>query len=650
MDQPFAAYKGDEPYVFVCYAHDDEDVVYPEIAWLHEQGINIWYDEGISAGKIWREEIGDSIKGASKVLYYVSSSSLASDHCSREINFALDRHKNVLPVYLEDVTLTTDLEVGLSRVQALHRDQDASYQHHLLNALGQPNEAPPPSLSRSDRPAAPAQAVRSRVLGRGRLALAVIAVAAVGFIVWQLWERTPAPTPSGAAATSIAVLPFKDMSPGGDQQWLAEGMAEEAIDMLVRFDELRVIARTSAFALRGSDVKTVGRELGVGSVVEGSVRRSGDQVRVTAQLIRVADGSHLWSARYDEKLDDIFAIQEKIARELADAIHDELGIESPSNLRRSRYQTSDVRAYELLEKSHLAEDQATEEGYRESIDLCLQALAIDPNYAQAHAQIGWNNFHLWTDGYDRRDETRTKARAAAERALQLDPATGAGHNLLAYMSAQERDWKGAEAGWERGLALAPGHGPSHQVYGLYLLFTGRIEEARVHILRAVDLDPKDPGAHSAAGLLYLVERNYQTAIAQFEQGTAHPVMVFGLAYTHHLAGDDARAVEAWLEFAPAEAEAPIRSAFEQGGYIGVMRVFLETLIQQSGENCTDEPANAAVILAIIGDAGRMFECLDETVSSMNYPDYLTINWHPAFDAFRDDPRFIATLNRLLPEL
>ena len=104
------------------------------------------------------------------------------------------------------------------------------------------------------------------------------------------------------------------MSPGGDQQWLGDGMAEEAIDMLARIGELRVIARTSSFALRGSDIKTVGRELDVGSVLEGSVRRSGDQVRITAQLIRVADGSHLWSARYDEKLDDIFAIQAKIAR------------------------------------------------------------------------------------------------------------------------------------------------------------------------------------------------------------------------------------------------------------------------------------------------------------------------------------------------
>jgi len=269
-------------------------------------------------------------------------------------------------------------------------------------------------------------------------------------------------------------------------------MAEEAIDMLARIGELRVIARTSAFSLRGSDIKTVGRELDVGSVLQGSVRRAGDQVRITAQLIRVADGSHLWSARYDEKLDDIFAVQEKIARELAEAIHDTLGIETLSSLRRGRYQTRDVRAYELVVKALLAIRRFTEEGFREAQDLYLQALAIDPDYAEAHVGIGWSNYYLWEFGYDRRDEIYAKARGAAEHALELDPATGTAHMLLAIMSAEEGDWKGAEARWVRGLALTPGHGFSHRSYGLYLLFTGRIQEARVHIRPAIDLVPEEP--------------------------------------------------------------------------------------------------------------------------------------------------------------
>ena len=147
MDRPFPAYQGDDPYVFVCYAHEDSDVVYPELTWLHEQGVNLWYDEGISAGKNWRAAIGTSLLGASHVLFYISARSLESDHCNREINLALDEGKDVVPIYLEDVELTPDLKVGLNRVQALHRDQDASYQQHLLDALGQSASTPSQPVS-----------------------------------------------------------------------------------------------------------------------------------------------------------------------------------------------------------------------------------------------------------------------------------------------------------------------------------------------------------------------------------------------------------------------------------------------------------------------------------------------------------------------
>ena len=115
MDTPFPAYQGDDPFIFICYAHDDADVVYPELAWLRDQGINIWYDEGISAGRNWRAEIGSAIRRAERVLFYVSERSLTSDHCGREINFALDERKDILPVYLANVSLTTDLQVGPGR-------------------------------------------------------------------------------------------------------------------------------------------------------------------------------------------------------------------------------------------------------------------------------------------------------------------------------------------------------------------------------------------------------------------------------------------------------------------------------------------------------------------------------------------------------
>ena len=135
VDKPFPAYKGDDPYVFVCYAHADEDV-YPELRWLQDQGINIWYDEGISAGKVWRAEIAEAIQLAAKFLYYVSQTSLQSEHCNREVHYALDKGIDIVPVYLDGSELTPELDLALNRVQALHRADDTRYRQHLLEGLG----------------------------------------------------------------------------------------------------------------------------------------------------------------------------------------------------------------------------------------------------------------------------------------------------------------------------------------------------------------------------------------------------------------------------------------------------------------------------------------------------------------------------------
>jgi hypothetical protein len=203
LETPFAAYRGDEPCIFVCYAHEDSDVVYPEMAWLREQGLNLWYDEGISAGKNWRAAIGDSLLGASHVLFYISRRSLESDHCNREINLALDEGKDIVPIYLEDVELTSDLKVGLNRVQALYRDQDASYQQHLLSALGQAVEV---------KPSSPSQ--KPKLHWRRSIQIGIAGAILLGMGWWYWEEPRPSPPIDVEQATStpaIAVLPFVNM-------------------------------------------------------------------------------------------------------------------------------------------------------------------------------------------------------------------------------------------------------------------------------------------------------------------------------------------------------------------------------------------------------------------------------------------------------
>ena len=329
LDQPFPAYQGDEPYIFVCYAHDDTGVVFPEIQWLHDQGVNVWYDEGISAGKVSRAEIAEAIQGAAKFLYYISAASMASEHCSREVNYALDRGFEVLPVYLEEVDLTPELDLALNRVQALHRDPDASYQQHLLNALDQ-------ARGEARSPIVPAQQQRPWAMYAG---LGLIAAVLIGVGSWYGLRRAgpDAVVPETAAVIqpstpamavrdekpSIAVLAFDNLSADPDQQYFTDGMVDEIISRLSRNSNLSVIARNSSFSYRGKQVKIheIGEELGARYIVEGSVRKAGNRTKITAQLIDATTESLVWAETYESELEDIFSLQDEIAQQVVAALN-----------------------------------------------------------------------------------------------------------------------------------------------------------------------------------------------------------------------------------------------------------------------------------------------------------------------------------------
>jgi len=260
----------------------------------------------VRRGRIWREEIGDAIRDASNVLCYISKSSLASDHCDREINFALDQHKNMLPIYLEDVALTTDLEVGLSRVQALHRDQDASYRQHLLNALGQTVQATLPSASRKPK------FQWRRVVQTGFAAAILVGVG------WWYWEE-PRPPPSidveqATTILSIAVLPFVNISDTED--YFSDGVTDEILNRMIRLRDVRVISRNSSFAYKDSalDIREIGKQLSADYILQGSVRRSANLVRISVRLTDAADGTEMWGSSYDREPTDILRVQDEIAQ------------------------------------------------------------------------------------------------------------------------------------------------------------------------------------------------------------------------------------------------------------------------------------------------------------------------------------------------
>jgi serine/threonine-protein kinase len=298
--------------------------------------------------------------------------------------------------------------------------------------------------------------------------------------------------PHGSAAAvqpSIAVLPFADMSPGKDHEWFSDGLAEEIINALVHVPGLTVIARTSAFAFKGKneDVRRIAETLGVAHVLEGSVRHSGNRVRVTAQLITAANGSHLWSERYDREMADVFAVQDEIAAAIAQALQVKLSGDAGG----PRRYTPNLAAYEaFLKASHHAQ-KLTPDGMARSREYYEQAIALDPQFALAYSSFAFYyvqmaNWALMT-AHDAMPLVRTKA----QQALDIDPSLPEAHAMLGLVAAvYDYDWK--EAGRRFGLATSREPIPSEvrRLHGLcYLLSIGRFEEATREVERALKDDP-----------------------------------------------------------------------------------------------------------------------------------------------------------------
>ena len=324
--------------------------------------------------------------------------------------------------------------------------------------------------------------------------------------------RTDTATDSGASPSlprvpSVAVLPFADMSPDRSQGYFAEGIAEELIHALTRIRGLRVVARTSAFALKDKnlDVREIGRILDVGAVLEGSVRSAGNKLRVTAQLINVADGFHLWSERYDRDAGDIFGIQDELSFSIVDHLKVTLHVGERDHLQQRS--TEDHEAYNLYLKGLYFVARPRPDTLNTALRLFQEALARDPGFAKAHAGIATVFAMLGNFNFAPPTEAWPKAKAAVEKALALDDRLPAAHGIAASVAFwYEWDWAAAEAGYKRALALNPGDAFTHGDYAWLLLNRGRDEEALREIERAIDLDPLMPlfygwsvGLHAAAG-------------------------------------------------------------------------------------------------------------------------------------------------------
>ena len=373
---------------------------------------------------------------------------------------------------------------------------------------------PPPPLPNGVAPTTPP---RHSVTPRSRIgwtaALLGVAIAIVAVVSLTRANRQP-PAPDA----SIAVLPFVDMSGERENAYFSDGMTEELINTLTKVDGLQVAARTSVFAYknRNVDVREVGRELGVATVLEGSVRKDGARIRITAQLAKTSDGYHLWSETYDRELDDVFAIQREISGAIVSRLRGRLG--ATSSVAIAERSTANAEAYDLYLKGRYAWHQRSEQGLRRAADFFAQAVARAPDYARAYVGLGDAYAVLGFYDYLAPRESFPRAERAARQALGIDSTLAAPYATLGYVALYHHwDWKAAERFFQRSIALDPSYSTAHQWYSNLLAATGRFPEAEREMRIAQERDPLSLIANAALGWALYYAGDFDRAIAQCDR-------------------------------------------------------------------------------------------------------------------------------------
>jgi len=443
---------------------------------------------------------------------------------------------------------------------------------------------------------------------------------------------------------SIAVLPFINMSDDAANEYFSDGISEELLNLLAQVPELRVIARTSSFAYKGKNVKIadIARELNVGHVLEGSVRKVGNQVRITAQLIHATDSSHLWSESYDRTLDDIFTIQDEIAAAVVEQLKVTLLGVAPAA------KETDPAAYTLVLQANHMSIQGTPETFEQSIALYQQALEIAPDYTAAWLNLAVVYTVQGTFGLRSFNEAFMLAREAANRALAINPERASAHAILGRIAMEhDRDLATAARHLEHALALEPTRPYVLMVASTLARILGRSDEAIALLQYLIERDPVFPPSHAYLGQAYLMARRSDEAIASFRTAARlSPGIIlaqFGIGWGLLQKGE--------YETALAAMQAESSEAYRLFGLAIVQHALGQTVESDAAlveliEKYEQEYAyNIAFVIAFRGEVDRAYEWLDKAVQ-YNDPGLSDLHTSYLLTALKDDPRWLPFLESI----
>ena len=511
------------PTAFISYASQDAAVANAVVGALERAGIKCWIaPRDVVPGALYADEIVRAINRSSLVVLVLSAQSIASPHVSKELERASSKRRRIIALRTDGADLPGAFEYFLSESQWIDAGTGnldaaaAKLVEAVRSHLGVgPSSSPDGAIATHTPPEVSRNSPR-RWTALGFAVLLLMAIAAS--VAWKLWlakplaTATPATAASISSRTSIAVMPFANLTGDAGKDYLGDGMAEELINVLTKVPGLKVPARTSSFAYKGRnvDIREIAKDLEVGTVLEGSVRAAGKRIRITAQLINAQDGLHLWSETYDEEFTDIFRLQEKLATQIASALQPNLSVAAQSAIAQPP-PTRDVEAYNLYLQGLSLLGRLTSENEKLAIDYFNRALARDPGFARAYAMIAEAHMNWGTLGGKDQANHHRDAERAARQALALDANLANAHTALSGIYQGQRQHLEMASHLRAALTLAPNSGDIRAVAMIDTYGTGRLRYALEEASKGYALAP------------------------------AGATIVGVLAYAHALVGDDSAA-------------------------------------------------------------------------------------------------------------
>ncbi len=478
---------------------------------------------------------------------------------------------------------------------------------------------------------------------------------AIGIAIYFWLTTTSRPQRTVADVKSIAILPFKLINTETGEDYLGIGMADA---LIMRFGNLKqlIVRPTNAVAkyhVLGQDPVSAGRELKVDAVLDGTIQRFGDRMRVTVQLIRVDDDSHLWTDRFEEKATDLFAVQDRVSEKVGLALVPKLSGDEQKQLTK-RY-TDNSEAYRLYLKGGYHWNKWTPEDWQKAIDYFKQAIEKDPNYAPAYGWLGAAYQVQGNNGVLPPEEANAKAKQFAQRALEIDDDIDQGHYTMGAVKLfYEWDWPGVERELKRAIELNPNYVEGRMLYVYYLISMGHIDEALAEAKRCEEINPVSPFVSVNLADMLSLSRRYDEAIAQYQKTLEldpyYPGVRFSLSGAYLEKGMNEQAfdeVKKGLELCGCDKETSpiIGYLYARTGKRAQAEAILNRLKKEVSKENQNDTMGMAYIYAALGDKDRAFEWLDQAYDERN-SSLIWINQEVRLDYLRSDPRFASLQRRV----